>query len=117
MCELCFLISLEHLELVIHAVHERLFLIVKSFPRPIRLLVFCGHYLVLGLMGLEHVMCLISLEDQSRDVVLQVSNCFFSLLLVEIGLVVSLDLFKESFSADTSLERVNIYAHADGKGR
>ena len=68
-------------------------------------------------MGLEHVVCLISLENQSRDVVLQVSNCFFSLLLVEIGLVVSLDLFKESFSADTSLERVNIYAHADGKGR
>ena len=117
LCELCFLISLEHLELVIHAVHKRLFLIVKSFPSIICLLVFSGHHLVLGFVSLEHVMSLITLESQSRDVILQVSNRFFSLLLVEIGLVVSLYLLEESFSADTSLERVNIYAHADGKSR
>ena len=55
------------------------------------------------LLLLKHVVGLSPLELQARYVRLEITYVFLSLLLVEVGLIIALNLLKESFFADAFL--------------
>ena len=53
-----------------------------------------------GLVSLEHIESLVVFQNHARDITLQVADSLLCLLLVEIGLIVPLDLFKKSLFGD-----------------
>ena len=92
--KLSLLVRLKHVQLSLHPIDQLLLLLIQSTPSLIRVVVLLSVNVKRCLVHLQHIMRLISLQNHSWYVTLQVADGLLSLLFVEIGLIVALDLLK-----------------------
>ena len=113
--KLSLLIALKHLKLRVHPVNQLLLLLVQRAPSLVRYVVLLVVDVEGQLVRLQDFLGLIPFQDHARDIRFKIANGLFGLLLIEIGLVVTLDLLQKSFFGDTCRKRVDIDTHVNGQ--
>ena len=89
------------MELGVHTIDKLLFLLIQGAPGLISLIVLLIIDIERNLVLLEYIVSLVSLQDQAGDIRFKIANGLLSFLLVEVGLIISLDLLKKPFFRNT----------------